>query len=57
MSEIPYFDLDFLVDRYLKLSPDDKEANDAYKKRAEAKTACEEDPMDMMGGLGGGMGM
>ena len=58
MSETPYFDLDFLVDRYLKLSPDDKEANDAYKKRAEAdKAGDDDDPMGMLGGLGGGAGL
>ena len=58
MEEENYFDMDFLVDRYLKLSPDDKEANAAYKKRKESAEAGEEpeDPFGMggMGGLGGG---
>ena len=61
MSEEPYFDLDFLVDRFLKLSPDDKEANKAYKNRKNAETAGEEpeDPFGMggLGGMGGGLGM
>jgi len=41
--------MDFLVDRYLKLSPDDKAANKAYKARKAAKDAEEPevDPMDM----------
>jgi hypothetical protein len=52
MEEDHYFDLEFLVDRYLKMSPDDKEANLAYKARAEAKKA-EEPPVDpmAMGGM------
>ena len=43
--------MDFLVDRYLKLSPDDKAANEAYKARRAAKDAEEPevDPMDMGG--------
>lgn len=57
MAEDNYFDMDFLVDRYLRLSPDDKEANQAYKNRKAAKDASEpkEDPFGM-GGMGGGMG-
>ena len=49
MEEEHFFDLDFLVDKYLKLSPDDKAANDAYKARAKESEAGEEDvdPMDM----------
>ena len=49
MEEESYFDMEFLVDRYLKLSPDDKAANDAYKARANAKAAEEPavDPNDM----------
>ena len=49
MEEEYYFDQDFLVDRYLKLSPDDKAANEAYKARKAAKDAEEPevDPMDM----------
>ena len=46
--------MEFLVDRYLKLSPDDKAANEAYKARNAAKKAAEpepEDPMAMMGGM------
>jgi hypothetical protein len=52
MEESYYFDMEFLVDRYLKLSPDDKQANQAYKNRKDAEDAKEpeEDPMDMMGG-------
>ena len=49
MEEMPYFDMEFLVDRYLKLSPDDKASNEAYKQR-QAATDAEEpevDPMDM----------
>jgi hypothetical protein len=48
MEEMPYFDMEFLVDRYLKLSPDDKEANLAYRKRASAEDAKdgEDDPME-----------
>ena len=51
MEEEYFFDLDFLVDKYLKLSPDDKAANEAYKARAKEDTADEEpvDPMDMGG--------
>jgi len=51
MEEEYYFDQDFLVDRYLKLSPDDKAANEAYKARKAAKDAEEPevDPMDAMG--------
>jgi hypothetical protein len=48
MEETPYFDMDFLVDRYLKLSPDDKAANEAYKSRADAKKAAEPEPEDPM---------
>jgi len=48
MEEMPYFDMEFLVDRYLKLSPDDKAANEAYKARAAAKKA-EEPEVDPMG--------
>jgi hypothetical protein len=49
MEEMPYFNMEFLVDRYLKLSPDDKVANEAYKQREAAKKAEEPevDPMDM----------
>jgi len=50
MEETPYFDMEFLVDRYLKLSPDDKAANEAYRARNAAKDAEEpeaEDPMAM----------
>jgi hypothetical protein len=51
MEEDHYFDMDFLVDRYLKLSPDDKAANDAYKARKNAEDAGEDDPDPMaMGG-------
>jgi hypothetical protein len=52
MEETPYFDMEFLVDRYLKLSPDDKAANEAYKSRTAAAKAAEpetEDPMAAMG--------
>jgi hypothetical protein len=51
MEEDHYFDLEFLVDRYLKLSPDDKAANLAYKARTEAAKAAEPpvDPMAMGG--------
>lgn len=52
MEESYYFDMEFLVDRYMKLSPDDKAANDAYKARAAAKSAKEPE-VDPMGGLGG----
>jgi hypothetical protein len=50
MEEMPYFDMEFLVDRYLKLSPDDKAANLAYRARASADDAKdgEDDPMAMM---------
>ena len=50
MEELPYFDMEFLVDRYLKLSPDDKEANLAYRARTAAADAedGEDDPMAMM---------
>jgi len=49
MEETSYFDQDFLVDRYLKLTPDDKAANEAYKARKAAKDAEEPDvdPMDL----------
>ena len=49
MEEEPYFNMDFLVDRYLKLSPDDKASNAAYKQRLAAVDATEpeEDPMDI----------
>jgi hypothetical protein len=49
MEETSYFDQDFLVDRYLKLSPDDKAANEAYKARKASKDAEEPevDPLDI----------
>ena len=54
MEEEHFFDLDFLVDKYLKMSDDDKAANDAYKSRKDAAKAAEpEDPNAMMGGMGG----
>jgi hypothetical protein len=51
MEESPYFDMEFLVDRYLKLSPDDKAANEAYKSRAAAKEAEEPESDDELGGF------
>jgi hypothetical protein len=33
MNDIPYFDLDFLVKRFLKMSPDDLAKNAAIKKK------------------------
>jgi len=48
MEEEYFFNMDFLVDKYLKLSPDDKAANDAYKAREEEEKAGEE-PADPMG--------
>ena len=53
MDEEHYFDMDFLVDRYLKLSDDDKQTNASYKSRSDAEDAKEpeEDPFDM-GGMG-----
>lgn len=58
MEEEHFFDMDFLVDKYLKLSPDDKAANEAAKARKAADKAKEPpaDPIGMMGGLGGGLG-
>ena len=55
MEEDHFFNQEFLVDKYLKLTPDDIAANAAYKARAEEETAGEEpeDPMGM-GGMGGG---
>lgn len=57
MEEEAFFDMEFLVDRYLKLSPDDKASNENYKARTAAKKAEEPevDPMDIggMGGMGG----
>jgi hypothetical protein len=47
MEEMPYFDMEFLVDRYLKLSPDDKAANLAYKQR-QANIDAEEPDVDPM---------
>ena len=49
MEENPYFDMEFLVDRYLKLTPDDKAANLAYRARQAAVDAEEPevDPMAM----------
>lgn len=47
MEEMPYFDMEFLVDRYLKLSPDDKAANLAYRARAKAAEAKEDDDDEM----------
>lgn len=41
MEEDYFFDMEFLVDRYLKLSDDDKAANEAYKKRKKSKDAEE----------------
>jgi len=46
MEETPFFDMEFLVDRYLKMSPDDKAANEAYKARNNAKAAEEPEPED-----------
>jgi hypothetical protein len=51
MEEDHFFDMDFLVDKYLKLSPDDKEANAAYKARSTESEAGEE-PEDPMGAMG-----
>ena len=48
MEEMPYFDMEFLVDGYLKLSPDDKAANLAYRARAKAAEAKEDDGDDEM---------
>ena len=55
MQEEHYFDLDFLVDKYLKLSPDDKAANEAAKARKRTEDAKKpEDPNAMgMMGMGG----
>jgi len=47
MEEMPYFDMEFLVDRYLKLSPDDKVSNEAYKQR-QANIDAEEPDVDPM---------
>jgi hypothetical protein len=33
MNDIPYFDLDFLVKRFMKMSPDDLSKNAAIKKK------------------------
>jgi hypothetical protein len=52
MQEEHYFDLDFLVDKYLKLSPDDVAANEAAKARkrtADAKKPEDPNAMGMMG--------
>jgi hypothetical protein len=56
MEEDHFFDMEFLVDRYLKLTPDDKAANNAYKARSTESSAGEE-PEDPMGALGGGLGL
>ena len=49
MEEEYYFDMEFLVDRYLQLSPDDIAANAAAKKRAEKQDAEAPEPEDPMG--------
>jgi hypothetical protein len=52
MQEDHFFDLDFLVDKYLKLSPDDIAANEAAKARkrtADAKKPEDPNAMGMMG--------
>ena len=50
MEEEYYFDMEFLVDRYLQLSPDDIAANAAAKAKEDKKDAEApevEDPMGM----------
>ena len=51
MEEEYYFDMEFLVDRYLQLSPDDIAANAAAKAKVnkqDAEAPEPEDPMAMM---------
>jgi len=47
MNEIPYFDLNFLIERYLKMSPDDLEKNKGYKEKLD-KEDDEEDLSDLI---------
>jgi hypothetical protein len=51
MEEEYYFDMEFLVKRYLNLTPDDIAANNAAKSKAnkdDAEAPEPEDPMAMM---------
>jgi len=51
MEEEYFFDMDFLVKKYLKVSEDDLAANAAAKAKDDAESADEPDAMDMMGGM------
>ena len=49
MEEEYYFDMEFLVKRYLNLTPDDIAANDAAKSKTSKKDAEAPEPDDSMG--------
>jgi hypothetical protein len=51
MEEEYFFDMDFLVKKYLKVSDDDLSANAAAKAKKQADKASEPPADDMMGGL------
>jgi hypothetical protein len=51
MEEEHYFDMEFLVRRYLNLTPDDIAANDAAKAKANKTDAEAPEPEDPMGGM------
>jgi hypothetical protein len=37
MNDIPYFDLDFLIKKYLKMDPNDLQQNNDYKDKKKKK--------------------
>jgi hypothetical protein len=51
MEQEYFFDMDFLVKKYLKVSDDDLAANAAAKAKNKADSAGEEPADDMMGGF------
>ena len=48
MNDIPYFNLDFLIKKYLKMKPEDLEKNKSIMKKKEAEKKDAED--DSLGG-------
>ncbi|MFW6130134.1 MAG: portal protein [Atribacterota bacterium] len=46
LNDVPYFNLNFLIKRFLKMSPDDLEKNDSYKKKNQKKSDDSDDSDD-----------
>ena len=51
-EEVPYFNQDFLIDKFLGLTNEDRRVNDIYKKKDEEENAAAAAPADT--GAGGG---